>query len=70
MADMVRLGAYRSGTDPAVDEALRQTPLIDHFLRQSKADRTGFEDSFERLGRVFLDRSGQDALGGWYERTA
>jgi flagellum-specific ATP synthase len=52
MADMVRLGAYRSGTDPAVDEALRLTPLIDDFLRQSKGDRTGFEESFDRLGRI------------------
>ena len=41
MADMVRLGAYRAGTDPAVDEALRLTPLIDEFLRQSKGDRSG-----------------------------
>jgi flagellum-specific ATP synthase len=52
MADMVRLGAYRPGTDPAVDDALRLTPLIDDFLRQAKGERTGFEDSFERLGRV------------------
>jgi flagellum-specific ATP synthase len=49
MADMVRLGAYRTGTDPAVDEALRLTPLIDDFLRQAKGDRTGFQDSFDRL---------------------
>jgi flagellum-specific ATP synthase len=49
MADMVRLGAYRAGTDPAVDEALRLTPLIDDFLRQVKGDRTGFLDAFDRL---------------------
>ena len=42
MADMVRLGAYRAGTDAAVDEALRLTPLIEEFLRQAKGDRTGF----------------------------
>jgi flagellum-specific ATP synthase len=52
MADMVRLGAYRVGTDPAVDEALRLAPLIDDFLRQAKGDRTGFLESFERLGKV------------------
>jgi flagellum-specific ATP synthase len=49
---MVRLGAYRAGTDPAVDEALRLTPLIDAFLRQSKGDRSGFLESFERLDRA------------------
>ncbi len=49
MADMVRLGAYRSGTDAAVDEALRLTPKIDDFLRQTKGDLTSFEESFDRL---------------------
>jgi flagellum-specific ATP synthase len=52
MADMVRLGAYRSGTDTAVDEALRLTPLIEAFLRQAKGDRTGFLESFERLDQA------------------
>jgi flagellum-specific ATP synthase len=49
MVDLVRLGAYRAGTDAAVDEALRLTPLIEDFLRQVKGDRTGFLDSFARL---------------------
>jgi flagellum-specific ATP synthase len=49
MVDMVRLGAYRAGTDAAVDEALRLTPAIDEFLRQAPGDRTGFDESFQRL---------------------
>jgi flagellum-specific ATP synthase len=49
MADMVRLGAYRPGTDAAVDEALRLTPAIEGFLNQSPGDRSGFLESFERL---------------------
>ena len=49
MADMVRLGAYRAGTDAAVDEALRLTPLIEAFLTQAKGDRSGFAESFDRL---------------------
>jgi flagellum-specific ATP synthase len=52
MVDMVRLGAYRSGTDPAVDEALRLTPAIDEFLRQAPGERTGLEESFQRLGQA------------------
>nr|WP_307140220.1 FliI/YscN family ATPase [Pseudoroseomonas cervicalis] len=36
MAELVRLGAYRTGTDPAVDEALRLAPRIEAFLRQRK----------------------------------
>jgi flagellum-specific ATP synthase len=52
MVDMVRLGAYKTGTDAAVDEALRLTPAIDDFLRQSPGDRSGFGESFQRLTRA------------------
>jgi flagellum-specific ATP synthase len=52
MVDMVRLGAYRTGTDPAVDEALRLTPAIETFLRQAPGDRTSFEESFVRLNQA------------------
>jgi flagellum-specific ATP synthase len=49
MVDMVRLGAYRAGTDAAVDEALRLTPLIEDVLRQRREETTGFDESFLRL---------------------
>ena len=44
MVDMVRLGAYRAGTDAAVDEALRLIPAIEDFLRQAPGDRSGFDE--------------------------
>ena len=49
MADMVRLGAYRGGTDPAVDEALALTPRIEAVLQQERTDVTSMDDSFQRL---------------------
>ena len=49
MADMVRLGAYRAGSDPAVDEALRLTPAIEAVLRQAQHEAGTFEDSFTML---------------------
>ena len=52
MVDMVRLGAYRAGTDAAVDEALRLTPAIEEFLRQAPGDRSGFDESFQRLNQA------------------
>jgi len=33
MADLIRLGAYRPGADPAVDEAVALTPRIEAVLR-------------------------------------
>ncbi len=49
MVDMVRLGAYRAGTDATVDEALRLTPAIEAVLRQERHETTGFAESFHSL---------------------
>ena len=49
MADLVRLGAYKSGGDPAVDEAVAATPRIEALLRQSRDERTSLADSFTLL---------------------
>ncbi len=49
MADMVRLGAYRTGSDPAVDEAVALVPRIEAMLRQERGERTSIEDSFASL---------------------
>ena len=32
MAELIRLGAYRRGSDPKVDEAIVLYPKIDEFL--------------------------------------
>jgi flagellum-specific ATP synthase len=49
MADLVRLGAYRAGTDPAVDEALRLAPRIEALLHQAKGEASGFDEAFAAL---------------------
>ena len=49
MADMVRLGAYKAGSDPAVDEALRLAPAIEAMLQQQPREVTGFDNSFACL---------------------
>ena len=52
MADMVRLGAYKTGSDPAVDEAVRLAPRIEAMLRQTGEDSTSIEDSFAALAEA------------------
>jgi flagellum-specific ATP synthase len=54
MADLVRMGAYRAGADPAVDEALVLGPKIETLLRQDRAEQTAMETAFQTL---------RDALG-------
>lgn len=52
MAELIRLGAYRKGSDPKVDEAIRIYPLIEEFLTQNKDDNTSISDGFARLGQI------------------
>ena len=52
MSDLVRLGAYKSGSDPKVDEALLFAPKIEALLRQSRDDVASLETSFDALRRV------------------
>ncbi|MBV1837943.1 flagellar protein export ATPase FliI [Acetobacter estunensis] len=49
MADMIRLGAYRPGSDPAVDEAIRFQPAIEAVLSQDRHERATLEQSFAAL---------------------
>jgi flagellum-specific ATP synthase len=55
MADLLRLGAYRAGTDPAVDEAVALGPRIETMLRQDRAERGTMQQAFERLREAMND---------------
>jgi flagellum-specific ATP synthase len=52
MADLVRMGAYRAGTDPAVDEALALGPRIEALLRQDRNEKTDLSGAFQLLRDV------------------
>ena len=52
MAEMIRLGAYRPGADPAVDEAVRMYPDLDAFLAQDMSERSDFSAGYARLAEI------------------
>ena len=52
MAELIRLGAYRKGSDAKVDEALKLYPQIEEFLAQNKDDPTGINESFGKLASI------------------
>jgi flagellum-specific ATP synthase len=52
MADMVRLGAYRPGSDPEVDEAVRLAPRIEALLAQDKDEAEAPELAFAALAAI------------------
>lgn len=49
MAELIRLGAYRRGTDLRVDEAIRRYPLIEAFLTQKKEERADLNSGYAQL---------------------
>jgi flagellum-specific ATP synthase len=52
MAELIRLGAYRRGTDPEVDEAIHYQPGLEAFLSQSKDDHTDLESCYAQLAQI------------------
>lgn len=52
MAEMIRLGAYRKGSDPAVDQAIKYFPDLENFLRQRKDEKTTLIDGYDQLAKV------------------
>ncbi len=52
MEEMVRLGAYRAGTDAAVDAALAVAPALEAFMTQGKRDMGRREESFAALANI------------------
>jgi flagellum-specific ATP synthase len=52
MAEMIRLGAYRRGSDPLVDEAIEYNPAIEEFLKQGKRERTDMDTGYSKLAEI------------------
>jgi flagellum-specific ATP synthase len=57
MEELIRLGAYRPGTSPEVDEAIRLIPELDAFLAQGKKEATNLGDGYRRLAQIVAIRS-------------
>ncbi|WP_282047004.1 flagellar protein export ATPase FliI [Roseibium album] len=52
MEELIRLGAYRKGSDPTVDEAIHRFTLIDDFLNQGKDEATSLSDGYFQLANL------------------
>ena len=50
--DLVRIGAYRPGSDPELDRALRARPLLRSFMTQDAAEQVRRSDSLARLAEL------------------
>lgn len=52
MAELIRLGAYRSGSDVAVDEAIQYHEALEGFLSQAKSEAFTLDESYDQLGAI------------------
>ncbi|HWA04353.1 MAG TPA: flagellar protein export ATPase FliI [Rhizomicrobium sp.] len=61
MAELIRLGAYKAGSNGDVDAAIRLNPQLEQFLTQKKDERATLADGYGTLDRI---------MGGGKGRTA
>jgi flagellum-specific ATP synthase len=52
MAELVRLGAYKHGSDPKVDEAILYQPELEKFLSQQKGERVDLPTGYASLAEI------------------
>jgi flagellum-specific ATP synthase len=52
MEELIRLGAYRKGSSPEVDEAISYHPLLEDFLRQQKDESSSLGEAYEKLAQL------------------
>ena len=56
MAELIRLGAYKAGTNPEVDDAVRLYPQLEAFLAQTKTERAALSEGYDALSAILGGR--------------
>ena len=62
MEELIRLGAYRSGSNPQVDRALVSVPQLERLLTQGKAEKSYRDEAFGALAAIIEGGASEDAL--------
>ena len=50
MEELIRIGAYKPGADPLVDEAVRVRPALEALLAQGRDERSSIKECFAHAG--------------------
>jgi flagellum-specific ATP synthase len=50
--DLVNIGAYKSGSNPALDQAIQKIGNINGFLQQQVDDKADFQESVEQMKAI------------------
>ena len=55
MEELIRLGAYRKGSDTNVDLAIGINPKLEAFLSQQREETTTVAEGYRRLAEIIAD---------------
>jgi flagellum-specific ATP synthase len=50
--DMINVGAYRAGSNPAIDESIAKHQAIEEFLIQEVTDRASLDDTYSAMENI------------------
>ena len=54
--DLISIGAYKHGTNPALDEAINKIDAVNGFLMQSVNESVSFDETVRRLIESVSDK--------------
>ena len=49
---MIRIGAYKKGTDPETDVAIKHYNILEEFFTQAPDEHSSIGQSYERLSKI------------------
>ncbi len=64
MEELIRLGAYRKGSDPKVDQAIAINPKLEAFLSQQRGEVTTIDEGYKMLAQII-----EEAIASEEEQT-
>jgi len=47
--DLISIGAYKAGSNPEIDHAIKMKPLMDQFLKQDRGNPSTLDETVQRL---------------------
>ena len=53
--DLINIGAYKNGSNPDIDYAIRKNKEVNEFLCQDTEEKFAFDEEVELLKKVFDD---------------
>lgn len=63
MEELIRLGAYRQGSDPRVDRAIVLYPQIEQFLSQRPGEHTSLDQGYDMLKSILSGNGPMEQAG-------